>query len=86
MIIVVIWKDTKTFKINIDPKKKVIELKEEIARHFGAKPNDFNILNGTEIIDNSRNFETIESCNIKRIIRLPPNYNPGYLYYYLFNI
>jgi hypothetical protein len=86
MIIIVCGKNGKAFKINIDPKKKVIELKEEIARHFKLQQTDFNILNKNEIIDNSKNFETIESCNIGRLIRLPVNYNPGYLYNYLFNI
>ena len=47
---------------------------------------EFNILNKNEIIDGSKDSETIESCNIGRMIRLPVNYNPGDLYNYLFII
>lgn len=83
MIIIVCWKNGKSFKINIDPKKKIKELKKEISNHFDLHHSDFNILNKNEIIDSSKDNETIESCNIGRLIRLPVNYNPGNLYYYL---
>ena len=86
MNIIVCWKNSKPFKINIDPKKKIKELKREIAEHFKWNDTSFNILNKNEIIDGSKDSETIESCKIGRMIRLPVNYNPGDLYYYLFII
>ena len=79
MIIIICWKNGKAFKIDIDPKKTILELKKQIANHLNSSHTDFNILNKNEIIDNTRNSETIESCNIGRLIRLPVNYNPGEL-------
>lgn len=81
MIIIICWKNGKAFKINIDQKKKILDLKKEIAKHFSSDYTEFNILNKNEIIDSSKDLETIESCNIGRLIRLPVNYNPGNLYY-----
>ena len=86
MIIIICWKNSTPFKITIDPKKQIKELKKEIANHFHWQKTDFNILNKNEIIDSSKDDETIESCNIGRLIRLPINYNPGELIYYLFSI
>lgn len=88
MFIIVCWKNEKPFKINIDPKKQIKELKKVISQHFNpdSAHTNFNILNKNEIIDNSKDNETIESCNIGRLIRLPINYSPGDLCYCLFNI
>lgn len=86
MIIIICWKNSKPFKITIDPKMQIKDLKKEIAKHFDSQITDFNILNKNEIIDSSKDNETIESCNIGRLIRLPVNYNPGDLIYYLFSI
>ena len=77
MIIIVSLKNGKAFKIDIDQKKTILDLKKEIAKHLNSSHTGFNILNKNEIIDSKKNSETIESCNIGRLIRLPVNYNPG---------
>ena len=82
MIIIVCWKNGKAFKIDIDKNKTILELKKEISKNLNHSQTEFNILNGNEIIDNKRNSETIESCKIGRLIRLPINYNPGKFYFY----
>lgn len=84
MIIIVCWKNGKPFKINIDEKKNtILDLKKKIAEHYNWESTNFNILNKNDIIDDTKNYETIISCNLGRLIRLPTNYNPGDIYYYL---
>jgi hypothetical protein len=77
MLLIVVWKNKTPFKLEIDGSKTVLELKQKIASHFNETYTGFNILNGTEIIDNTKENNTIESCNINRLIRLPDNYEPG---------
>lgn len=83
MIIIVSWKNGKAFKIDIDQKKTILDLKKEIAKRLDSSHTEFNILNKNEIIDSNKNSETIESCNIGRLIRLPVNYNPGKLQFFI---
>lgn len=77
MHFVVVWKNTKPFPLDIDESKTILELKTQIAKHFNETYTGFNILNGIDIIDSSQNSSTISSCGLKRMIRLPDNYNPG---------
>lgn len=39
----------------------------------------FNVLNGNYLIDASKNEKTINNLGIKRVVRLPDNYEPGSL-------
>lgn len=77
MLIIVSQKNERPFKIDIDPSKTILDLKKLIAEHLNIRHTDFNILNNNDIIDESKNSETIEKCKIQRLIRLPLNYNPG---------
>jgi hypothetical protein len=80
MKLVVAWKNQKPFKLEIDGTKTILQLKEEIAKHFNEKYTGFNILSGTDIIDSSSNNKTLDECGLKRLIRLPDNYEPGVLH------
>lgn len=77
MLLVVVWKNTKPFKIDIDDSKTILELKTQIAKHFNGTDTGFNIINGIDIIDSSQNNKSISACRLKRMIRLPDNYKPG---------
>lgn len=79
MILFVVWKNNPAFKLEIDGSNTVLELKTKIAKHFGETYTGFNILNGADIIDQSRNKDSVSSCGLNRVIRLPDNYNPGAL-------
>ena len=76
-MLIVVWKNKPPFKLEIDGTKTILELKKQIAQHYNETYTGFNILNGTEIIDNTKDNSTITSCNINRLIRLPDNYEPG---------
>ena len=80
MKLIVAWKNQKPFQLEIDGKKTILQLKEAIAGHFSEKYTGFNILCGKEIIDSSKNNQTLEQCGLKRLIRLPDNYEPGNIY------
>lgn len=80
MNLIVSWKNNDPFKIVIDDGKTLLELKKKIAEHYKADYTGFNILNGNDLIDNTKNSYTLSSLNIKRMIRLPVNYNPGNAY------
>lgn len=80
MILIVSQKNEKPFKIDIDPTKTILDLKKVIAEHLNLRHTDFNILNKNEIIDETKNSETIQGCKIEKFIRLPLNYNPGRKY------
>ena len=77
MKLIVAQKNEKPFKIDIDPGKTILDLKKLIAQHLNIRDTDFNILNKNEIIDESKNSQTIQECGIEKLIRLPLNYNPG---------
>lgn len=77
MQLIVYWKNNKPFKLEITDSKTLLELKKEIAKHFNQSYTQFNVLNGTDIIDTSKNSLTLRSLGIKRLIRLPKDYNPG---------
>ena len=77
MMLIVVWKNKPPFKLEIDGTKTILELKKQIAKHYNETYTGFNILNGTEIIDNTKNASSISSCSINRLIRLPDNYEPG---------
>lgn len=77
MKLIVSQKNEKPFKIDIDPGKTILDLKKLIAQHLNIRDTDFNILNKNEIIDESKNLQTVQECGIEKLIRLPLNYNPG---------
>ncbi len=77
MKLIVVWKNKIPFKLEIDGTKTILDLKKKIATHFNEIFTGFNILSGTEIIDNTKEGRTIESCGINSLIRLPDNYEPG---------
>lgn len=77
MILIVYWRKNKPFKLDINEYKTVLELKKQIAGHFNQSHTQFNIMNGNDIIDSTKDSCTLKSLNIKKLIRLPPNYNPG---------
>jgi len=80
MKLIVAWKNQRPFQLEIDGSKTILQLKEEIAKHYKEKYTGFNILSGNDIIDSSRNNCTLDECGLKRLIRLPDNYEPGVLY------
>ena len=73
MMLIIYWKNNKPFKLEISDSKTLLDLKQEIAKHFGENFTGFNVLNGSELIDSS----TLRELGIKRLIRLPLDYNPG---------
>lgn len=80
MKLVVAWKNQRPFQLEIDGSKTILQLKQEIAKHYNEKYIGFNILSGNDIIDSSSNNKTLDECGLKRLIRLPDNYEPGDLY------
>ncbi len=77
MQLIVTQKNEKPFKIEIDPTKTILDLKMLISQHLNIRHTSFNILSKNEIIDETRNSQTIQECKIEKLIRLPLNYNPG---------
>ena len=77
MMLIIYWKNNRPFKLEISDSKTLLDLKQEIARHFGENFTEFNVMNGNDIIDSSKNSSTLRELNIKRLIRLPLDYNPG---------
>lgn len=75
--IIVVWKNQNPWLLEIDENKTILDLKKIIAKHYNLEEGEFNILNGNEIIDNESDSKTIAECEIKRMIRLPDNYEPG---------
>lgn len=73
----IIWNNHRPFEITIDDSCSILELKRKIAQHFNETYDQFNIMNGKELINNSKNNCTIKSCELKRIVRLCKDYNPG---------
>lgn len=77
MELIIVWRNKKPFKINIDSNKSIADLKNAIASHFDSTYTGFNILNGIDVIDKDKDNSSISSCNLKRVVRLPDNYDPG---------
>jgi hypothetical protein len=77
MMLIIYWKNNKPFKLEISDSKTLLDLKQEIAKHYGENFTGFNVLNGSELIDSSKNSSTLRELGIKRLIRLPLDYNPG---------
>lgn len=77
MKVIVVWKNQKPWALEIDENKTILQLKTEIANHYKEKYTGFNVLNGNDLIDSSCNSKTLKECKIKRLIRLPDNYEPG---------
>jgi len=73
----IIWNGHTPFDITIDDACTILELKRKIANHFNETYDQFNIMNGKETINNSKNNWTIKQCELKRIVRLCKDYNPG---------
>ena len=63
--------------ISVEDSITLLELKKKIAEHYNTRITSFDILNGNEIIDSSKNDKTLKELNIKRLIRIPENYNVG---------
>ena len=74
------WRNNKPFKLEIDGQKTILDLKKQIACHFNETYTGFNVINGTDIIDSSKNNCSISYCGLNRVVRLPDNYNPGHAY------
>jgi len=75
--LIIAYRNKKPWAIKVDDNITLLELKKKIAEHYNEIYTDFNILNGTDIIDNSQNNKTLSALNIKRFIRICDNYNPG---------
>lgn len=73
----IVWKNNKPFKVTIDNTKTILDLKKEIAKHYGETYTGFNIMNGVKTIDSSSDNCTIQSCGLNRVVRCMDNYNPG---------
>ena len=76
--IIVIRSNLKPYRIEISSDESILTLKQLIADHFNLTYTDFNILSGKDIIDNLRNNCSIKSCGLKKVIRIPDNYEPGF--------
>ena len=77
MMLIIYWKNNRPFKLEISEYKTLLDLKKEIAEHFGENYTGFNIMNGNDIINSSKNSCTLKELCIKKLIRLPLDYNPG---------
>ena len=62
------------FKINIDPDKSILELKQVIACSLNHANTRFNLINNAHIIDESKNYCSIRDCGINRTIRIVIDY------------
>ena len=71
--------DHPIWTLNIEDDKTILQLKQSIASHYGFTYTGFNILNGDEVIDSSKENLTLKNCGIKRMIRLAENYDPANL-------
>ena len=76
-VFVIVKKNNKPFKLEIDDQKTILDLKKLIAAHYNETYTGFDIQNGFEIIGNDKNNSTIASCGLNRIVRCPIDYNPG---------
>lgn len=77
MKLIIAWKNQRPFQLEIEGSKTILQLKQEIAKHYNETYTGFNILSGNDIIDSSKNNNTLAQCGLKRLIRLPDNYEPG---------
>lgn len=77
MKLIIAWKNQRPFQLEIEGSKTILQLKQEIAKHYNETYTGFNILSGNDIIDSSKNNNTLDQCGLKRLIRLPDNYEPG---------
>ncbi len=66
--------------LDIEDSKTILELKQMIAKHYNYTYTGFNIINGDDTIDSSKNNCTLKECGIKRMIRLAENYDPAHFY------
>lgn len=80
VMLLICWRNNKPFKLEIDGQKTILDLKKQIASHYNETYTGFNVINGTDIIDSSKNNCSISSCGLNRVVRLPDNYNPGHAY------
>lgn len=79
MKLIIVCKNRNPFHLEIDGNKTILDLKKQIASHYNETYIGFNVLNGNDLIDASKNGKTINDLGIKRVVRLPDNYEPGSL-------
>lgn len=70
MKLMVIGRINEHFILEIDVSQTILQLKKAIKNHYNGEYTGFDILNGSEIIDSSKNFLTLDQCRFKRSIRL----------------
>lgn len=69
--------DHPIWTLDIEDNKTILELKKRIASHYGFTYTGFNVMNGDNVIDSSKNNLTLKECEIKRMVRLAENYDPA---------
>ena len=74
---IVVWKNNTTLKLEVDIDITLLELKKKIAEHYNQTYTGFDVLNGNDILDSSKNNATLRELNMNRVIRIPQNYEPG---------
>jgi len=77
MELMVIGRNNEHFILEIDGSQTILQLKKAIENHYNGKYAGFDILNGSEIIDSSKNFLTLDQCRLKKFIRLIDSYAAG---------
>lgn len=75
--LIVNWRGRRLFQIEVDENMTFLELKKKIAQHYNGTTTDFIVLNGNDIIDSTANNKTLNELDLKRLIRIGDNYNPG---------
>ena len=76
--LIVVFKNKLPWKISVDDGITLLELKMQIAEHYNNNRYcSFNIVNGIDIFGFEQNDKTLKELNIKRLIRIATDYNPG---------
>ena len=68
MKLIIAYKNNKPWSIEVDPQITLLELKRKIAEHCKRANTNFNIINGIEILDSSKNNEKLSSLGLGKII------------------
>ena len=67
----------KSFFIEVDNNITFLEFKQIIARFWNSTFTGFNLINGTDLLDSSKNDVPIKELNLGRVLNYPDNYEPG---------
>lgn len=78
MLLIVMFKNNKPWKLTIDPNQTLLNLKKEITSHYELINKEINIKCGTEIYDNTNDSKTLSELNIAKLVQVVKVYDPGF--------